>query len=83
VVVGHLGEALRARVGEPVPVIEATPRTLDEVIRRLLDERDWGRAEASSGPGFVARVHDGRRSAAVLAPFLDLSDQPPTEVDVP
>ncbi len=89
VVVGHLGETLRARVheesGEAVPVVEATPATLDQVIRQLLEERDGGRAAAASGPGFVRRVHDGRRSASVLSSFLDVPDlsvEPPAvEVD--
>jgi glycosyltransferase involved in cell wall biosynthesis len=70
VVLGHLGDSLRARVGRPVPVIEATPATLGGVMQRLLDEPDWGREAAQAGPGFVNRVHDGRRSAAVLAGFL-------------
>jgi glycosyltransferase involved in cell wall biosynthesis len=85
VVLGHLGESLRARVAselaEEVPVIETNPRTLGEVVQRLLDEPDWARKAASAGPDFVRRVHDGRRSAAVLAPFLGVAapqlDGPP------
>jgi len=80
VVLGHLGEALRARVEQDVPVLEATPRSLGEVMQRLLDDRDWGRKVAASGPGFVTKVHDGRRSAAVLASFLDVPT--PAEVAV-
>ena len=69
-VLGHLGEALRDRVGRPVPVVEVTPRTLAEVMEHLLDDREWARASAFEGPDFVRAVHDGRRSASVLAPFL-------------
>lgn len=70
VVLGHLGDALRGSVEVPVPVIETTPRTLDDVVERLLDDRDAARDAAAVGPGFVAEVHDGRRSAAVIANFL-------------
>jgi hypothetical protein len=74
VVLGHLGEPLRAAVlqgsGDLVPVIETNPRTLDDVVQHLLDDREWARSAAHAGPGFVRRVHDGRRSAAVLRDFL-------------
>ena len=69
-VLGHLGEALRSRVGRPVRVVEVTPRTLAEVVERVLDDREWARAQARQGPEYVHSLHDGRRSAAVLAPFL-------------
>jgi hypothetical protein len=70
VVIGHLGDTLRGRVAVSVPVLEATPTTLAEVVQRVLDDRDWARSRAAEGPGFVTRVHDGRRSAEVLADFL-------------
>lgn len=78
-VLGHLGDTLRSRVGRPVPVVEVTPRTLAEVVERVLDDREWARAQARQGPEFVRDVHDGRRSAAVLAPFLGR----PMEAGVP
>jgi predicted NBD/HSP70 family sugar kinase len=53
-----------------IPTLEATPETLAEVLRRVIDDRDWARSVAAAGPGFVRDWHDGRRSAAVLAPFL-------------
>ncbi|HEY6794018.1 MAG TPA: glycosyltransferase family 4 protein, partial [Kineosporiaceae bacterium] len=73
VVLGHLGDALRRRVDRPVPVVEVTPRTLAEVVEHVLDDREWARGQAAAGPGFIRSVHDGRRSAAVLAPFLGRS----------
>lgn len=80
VVLGHVGDRLRARVvdqvGRDVPVVEATPRTLGEVMEALLDDRDRARRVAASGPGFVTDVHDGRRSAAALAQFLDVEVTP-------
>lgn len=75
VVLGHLGQPLRDRVreltGAEVPVVEATPRSLGEVMQQVLDDRDGARRAAASGPGFVTEMHDGRRSAGVLASFLE------------
>ncbi len=73
VVLGHLGDPLRDLIDHPVPVIEANPRTLAAVVEQLLDDRDAARKTAAQGPAFVAEVHDGRRSARVLAPFLATS----------
>ena len=69
-VLGRLGDALRSRVDREVPIVEVTPRTLAETLERVLDDRDWARDQAGKGPAFVGAVHDGRRSAAALAPFL-------------
>jgi glycosyltransferase involved in cell wall biosynthesis len=69
-VLGHLGEPLRSRVGQPVPVVEADPRTLAQVMEWVLDDRAAAREHAATGRAFVEEVHDGRLSAAVLAPFL-------------
>jgi glycosyltransferase involved in cell wall biosynthesis len=69
-VLGHLGDSLRDRVGRPVPVVEVTPPNLADTIERVLDDRAWARRQAAAGPEFVATLHDGRRSAQVLAPFL-------------
>ncbi|GMA38648.1 hypothetical protein [Mobilicoccus caccae] len=74
VVVASVGESVRARVreacGEEVPIVEAGPDDLVEVIHGILDDRDAARTTAAAGPGFVRRVHDGTRSAQALATFL-------------
>jgi hypothetical protein len=70
VVVSHVHERVRERVGGEVPVVEATPATLREVLLHLIDGREEARAIAAAGPLFVRAHHDGRRSAQVLAPFL-------------
>ena len=43
---------------------------LEAVVRELLAERGAAAAAAAAGPGFARAVHDGRRSTAVLAPWL-------------
>jgi glycosyltransferase involved in cell wall biosynthesis len=75
--ISHIHDRVRARVPEPIPTIEATPDTLAAVIEKVLDDRDAARETAAEGPAFVRRWHDGRRSAAALAPFLGL-DLPAT-----
>ena len=70
VVVGHVRQDVRERVGEPLPVVEATPDDVEDVLRALVDDRDAARATAAAGRAFVERVHGGRRSGQVLAEHL-------------
>ena len=74
VVIGHVRPEVRHRVlqdtGWSLPIVESTPRTLEQVIGELLDDRDSWQEQALLGPAFVDDVHDGRRSAAVLDDFL-------------
>ena len=70
VVVSHLPDQVRARYGSHVPVAEATPESLGEVIRALVFDRDVAREFAAQGPDFARTHHDGRRSAEVLARFV-------------
>jgi glycosyltransferase involved in cell wall biosynthesis len=76
-VLGHVGDALRSRVPAEVPMVEVTPATLAETVHRVLDDPDWARGQASCGRAFVETWHDGRRSAAALAPFLGRSPGAP------
>jgi hypothetical protein len=74
VVVSFVGDTVRARArkatGRELPIVEATPGTLVEVVEKLLDDRDAARDFAAAGPSYVWANHDGRRSALALAPFL-------------
>ena len=74
VVVSFVGDTVRARAleatGLELPIVEATPGTLVEVVEELLDDRDAARDVAAAGPSYVRENHDGRRSTAALAPFL-------------
>lgn len=75
VVLGHLGDALRDRVPEPVPVIEATPDDLAERLEEVLDQLQTLRSAAPQRRGFVERIHDGRYAARALAEFLGEVDR--------
>ncbi len=73
-VVGQVGAEVRDRVragtGHEVPVVEAGAATIEEVLRAALADRAVARAAAAAGPTYVADVHDGRRAADALAPWL-------------
>lgn len=74
IVVSYVGDAVRHRVrslaGRDVPIVEADPDTLGDVVTGLIADRDAAAERAAAGPGFVAELHDGRRSAEVLRSWL-------------
>ncbi|NHC43836.1 hypothetical protein [Motilibacter aurantiacus] len=74
--VSHISDRVRSRVPSPIPTIEATAGTLADVLRGICADRDAARATAAQGPAFVTEFHDGRYSAAVLAPFLGAAPPP-------
>ena len=76
-VISHVSELVRAKAreaaGRDLPILEATPDSLEAVLLEVLAERDRARALAAQGPAFVRTLHDGDRSAEVLAEFLGVS----------
>jgi glycosyltransferase involved in cell wall biosynthesis len=74
IVVSYVGDAVRRRVRtlteREVPIVEADPDTLGDVLTGLIADRDAAAERAAAGPGFVAELHDGRRSAEVLRSWL-------------
>ncbi|SDU86717.1 glycosyltransferase family protein [Jiangella alkaliphila] len=80
VVVGHVTEEVRARVreytGRELPIVESTPETLEQVLRALVADRDAAAKHAAAGADFAAEIHDGRRSASVLAAFVGTVPEP-------
>ncbi len=73
VTVGRMIEGVRAKMPDSPPLLEATPETLYEVIASVRDRREELRARAIQGRDFARTWHDGRVSAARLAPWLGLS----------
>lgn len=73
-VMGHVDEHTRAQIlaitGMPLPVHEATVESLEAELRHAAAEPGEFASARSAGQAFVEAVHDGRRSAAALAPFL-------------
>lgn len=78
-VVAHLSEQvrdhIRAVTGLEPPIVEATPDTLEAVVRGVLADPERYRHLASRGPEYVAAVHDGTLSAEVIRPFLESGAQ--------
>jgi glycosyltransferase involved in cell wall biosynthesis len=74
IVVSYVGDAVRDRVrsltGREVPIVEADPDTLGDVVTGLIADREAAAERAAAGPGFVAALHDGRRSAEALTSWL-------------
>lgn len=72
VVVGHVTDAVRSACPQPLPIVEAPPDLLGDVLRGLIEDRDGARMTAVAGRAFAVEVHDGRRSAAILTGALGL-----------
>ncbi len=66
VVLGHVHDRIRERLGAQLPILEATPETVGDVLARVVAERDDTRKVAASGLNFVHELHNGRRSAEAL-----------------
>lgn len=65
--------AVRQRTGWEIPVHETTIDTLEGELRRAAAEPEAFDVLRERGPRFVEAVHDGRRSASALAPYLGVS----------
>lgn len=72
VVVSHVIPEVRNLCGDELPVIEATPDDLADIIRHVVDDRATARATAAAGTAYVREWHDGRRSATVLRELFGL-----------
>lgn len=84
VVVSHVDDQVRGHVrsatGRDLPIVEAGPSSLADVIAGLVANREMARGFAGRGPGFVSGLHDGKGAAAALAPFLGRPAPELTEV---
>ncbi len=73
-VVGHVNEGVRRAAldaaGTALPIVEATGATLEPVLRGIVADRAAAAVTAAAGAEYVRVLHDGRRSAEVLRPFL-------------
>lgn len=69
-VISHIAPDVRAAAeaaaGRDLPVVEATADTLENLLREIATAPEPYRSIAETGRDFVAALHDGRRSAAVL-----------------
>lgn len=74
VTIAHVHEQVRQvvrdRLGLEVPMVSATPGSLEQVLRDVVARRDHYRAIAAQGPDYVHAAHDGRATSEALRPFL-------------
>lgn len=74
IVVGNVDDQVRDHVrrttGRELPVVQADPRTLEDVLRDIAGHPEAFQGVAAAGIDFVSAVHDGRMSAEVLSDFL-------------
>lgn len=77
VVIGHVSDDVRRTVaeqtGRELPLVESRFRDVAATIRAVLQDRAQYQERATAGVAYARAVHDGSRSAAVLAPFLGLA----------
>lgn len=75
VVVGNVDEQVREHVraatGLEIPIVQATPDSVHDVLRRLASDPAERTAVAAEGPDFIRAVHAGEFTPRALAAFLD------------
>ncbi len=75
VCVSHVSDTVRKRTrdltGEELPIVQATPDDLREVLLGISDQRESAQSIADRGLEFVRNWHDGTRSGQVLAEWLE------------
>jgi len=62
-----------AEAGMPLPILDAHPDELEDVLADVALAPERYRGLAARGPAFVRTLHDGAYSARVLAPFLGMT----------
>lgn len=74
VVVGHVSATVRSHVHEvtgcELPIVEADPDSIEEVLLHLVEDRGSWQERAHLGRTFIREVHDGRAAAAALEDFI-------------
>lgn len=74
-VIGHVRDSVRDRVQGTLPILEADPQSLRDVLMAALANRSAMRELADGGRDYVKRYHDGQYSGAVLSAFLGGSER--------
>ena len=79
-VIGNIDAEVRATVenecGLALPIIQADPGSIEDVLRRLASNPEEIADAARRGPEFVRAIHSGQRTLPVLADFLGVVELP-------
>lgn len=68
--IGHVSDRVRKRLPAHLPIVQATPDDLRDVLIRVVEDRDSFREVAAEGVSYVREYHDGRHSVRQLDGFL-------------
>ncbi|RLK22500.1 glycosyltransferase involved in cell wall biosynthesis [Micromonospora sp. M71_S20] len=70
-VVAYLSDQVVSSVGSNLPIVNASPVNLTEVVESLLDDRDTTAKIGLASAQYAQACHDGTWTARQLAPFLN------------
>jgi hypothetical protein len=70
VVVGNISNRVRMRMQMPVPIVQADPHSIREVLQDIAAYPDDYRQIAADGSAFHERFHNGEASVAALRSWL-------------
>jgi glycosyltransferase involved in cell wall biosynthesis len=68
----HVREVVRQASGFELPIIQATPDDLEQVLARLACDPSELSEAARRGPSFVGAVHSGAHTLKAMRGFLGL-----------
>nr|WP_190095254.1 glycosyltransferase [Streptomyces griseoflavus] len=69
-VVAYISDGVKAATNGVLPIVNATPDTLREVLEQLVDDREGTARTGARSAGFARTYHDGTWTAQVLSEFL-------------
>lgn len=70
-VVGDIQPEVRSAIPGYLPIVQAAPSSLEDVLHHVLSERNTFSAQAGQGTAFARQYHDGQAAARALSQFLD------------
>ena len=72
-VIGNVCADVRSVVERPIPIVDCTPTSLEDLMRDIVADPTHYAHVAREGPAFVEALHSGAHSASTLAsPFLGI-----------
>lgn len=72
-VAADVRDTVKQETGLELPIVEANPETLEQVVLDLIHDVDRAVEIGRAGTAYVRAVHDGRRSAEVLRQWVTSS----------
>lgn len=70
VVVGNVSSEVRALVGDEVPIVDASPASMEATIVRVIEDPSQATEVARRGVDYVTKWHSGEAAAEALRSFV-------------